>query len=262
MIFYDVGGRMDQTMNIAIVDDEPSETEALKQYLREYNALYHIETVIHEFLSGEEILADYRSFRYTLIFMDIYMNGRTGIETAKSIRETDPDATLIFLTSSRAHMSEAFLLHAYDYIEKPVDKSRVFRVMDDILKQKTELSNTPYLRILSGGIPCDISYNELLFVKSAGNYQEIGDAEGNIYKTRANFSSLSKELSSDGRFLLLIRGILVNMTYIMRFKDGTCCLKGGTTMPVNMRNKQNLEQIWKNFTFNRIRKEQERGKNL
>ncbi len=41
------------------------------------------------FISAEPLLDDYRPLQFTLIFMDIYMNGITGVEAVKKIREID-----------------------------------------------------------------------------------------------------------------------------------------------------------------------------
>ena len=46
------------------------------------------------------LLKDYQPFRYTVIFLDIYMDGISGIETAKSIREMDDCTGIVFLTFS------------------------------------------------------------------------------------------------------------------------------------------------------------------
>ena len=95
--------------------------------------------ILSRFTSGEEILDGYRPYQYSVIFLDIYMDGINGIDTAKKIRETDRDALLVFLTTSEDHMMSAWRIHAYEYILKPVKIEQVFLVMDDILERTTSL---------------------------------------------------------------------------------------------------------------------------
>lgn len=75
-------------------------------------------------------MKNYRPCQYAAVFLDIYMNGITGIETAEVIRKTDANLLLIFITSSPEHMADAFRIHAYEYVTKPFEKSRIFRLMD------------------------------------------------------------------------------------------------------------------------------------
>ncbi len=76
---------------------------------------YHIDL----FPGGEDLLGTYRPFQYTVIFLDIYMDGISGIETAEKIREADEDANLVFLTASEEHRPEAFSVFATAYLIKP-----------------------------------------------------------------------------------------------------------------------------------------------
>ena len=125
-------------MNIAIVDDNADDLTALNGIFNEYAAVNGLEAEISLFNCAEELLENYRPLQYTVIFMDIYMKKMTGIDAAKFIRSIDRDTLLVFLTSSIDHMHDAFSVHAYDYIQKPVKTEQIFRVLDDILNRRTE----------------------------------------------------------------------------------------------------------------------------
>ena len=71
---------------------------------------------------------------YDIIFMDIFMDGMDGVETAEQIRKFDSHVILIFLTSSQDHMKNAFSCHAFDYVEKPVDLEQITNCLLDALK--------------------------------------------------------------------------------------------------------------------------------
>ena len=124
-------------MNIAIVDDIPRELSRISQILNEYGEEHNIPIDINTFQSGEELLTDYRPLQYTLIFMDIYMDGMTGVDVARSIRESDNETLIVFLTTSEDHTFDALNVHAYEYIIKvPEDetlRSDIFRTLDDVI---------------------------------------------------------------------------------------------------------------------------------
>ena len=73
-------------MNIAMVDDNQADLDKMKGALEEYGAANGMEIAFHAFLSGEKLLADYRPFLYAVVFLDIFMDGMTGIEVAEKFR--------------------------------------------------------------------------------------------------------------------------------------------------------------------------------
>ena len=58
-----------------------------EKYIRNYFTNYHssIKPDIDLYSSGEEFLDSFKPHEYQIIFINIYMNGITGIQTAKEI---------------------------------------------------------------------------------------------------------------------------------------------------------------------------------
>ena len=250
-------------MNIAIVDDLSSESDALRNILNEYSAINRLALSIDVFSSGEDFLRGFSPFSYAVVFLDIYMTGMTGVETAKEVRKTDRDTLLVFLTTSGDHRADAFSIHAYDYIEKPTKREKLFRVMDDILQNHTTLFSDK-LSFSAEGQNYSLPYPDIASVMTAQrNYLEIADRFGNVYHSRMTFSAVVKELEKDSRFLQVNRTILVNLEQVEALKDGMCLLKNKTSFPVYSKKTKEIEQKWQNFMFARIRKNnQERGLHL
>ena len=240
-------------MNIAVTDDLPKEREKIIRILTDYAASNHMEISVSEYGSAEEFLADYRPLLYSAVFLDIYMDGLSGIEVAQKIRETDKDTIIIFLTTSEDHMPDAFRLHAYEYIVKPVRKEDLFPVMDDILKKTTPIKS-PSFSFQGQDGENSVFYDDLVFVGTdAHNYLVILDKENHEYLTRMTFAAASDLLLKDKRFLLIRRGIIVNMAYIKSFDDRLLNLTVGTPVPISPRNRKKLEQIWDNYLVDRMR---------
>ena len=115
-------------MRIAIVDDNKTEQERLSALIR---AWAQDEAVITEtFDSGEAFAEALQRNRYEIVWMDIIMDGKNGIETARRLREHSMETLLIFITSSPEFMAQAFPCHAFDYVMKPYAPQRVFEVLE------------------------------------------------------------------------------------------------------------------------------------
>lgn len=123
-------------MNIALVDDMPKEIIRLSGIIEEYATERQLPVELQTFDSAEALLTSYHPLQYTLIFMDIYMDGMTGVEAVEKIRETDQETLIVFLTTSADHAFDALRVHAWQYILKVPDrdtlKTDMWHVMDDI----------------------------------------------------------------------------------------------------------------------------------
>ena len=107
------------TMRIAIVDDIKEERAVLYGWLSNQLSKRNIPGDFVEFESGEEFLAAAKERPFTVVFLDIYMNGANGIEIARELRMSDSDCFLIFTTTSTDHALEGFRVRALHYLVKP-----------------------------------------------------------------------------------------------------------------------------------------------
>lgn len=241
-------------MNIAIVDDMRSDRLRLEQVLKQYAALNDFELNIDHYSGGEAFLKSYQPFQYTIIFLDIYMDGITGIETAKTIRKTDDEAVLVFLTTSEEHRSDAFSVFASNYISKPPSKEEIFRTLDHILHCQTKKDN--YFYFTYDRHEYCLRYADIASIETDGNYIVLRDRKGKSYRTRMTFSNAENQM--DERFLVLMKGILVNMDYIVQIREALCIMQDGGSFPINVKKKREIKQKWLNYKFTSIRNETNR----
>lgn len=243
-------------MRIAIVDDLTAEADKMKKILHRLAAERCMTFDISCFKSGEDFLGALKSGNFDIIFMDIYMDGITGVETAKEMRKADIHCMLIFLTSSTEHMPEAFSCHAFEYIQKPINEQRVIQVMTDALDILPK--ETQYMEFTSNRQSVRLLYSDFATAVTSDHYLNITDGKGNIYKTRQTLSEFMKPLKKDSRFLQINKGILVNMEYIISIEDNVCILKNGQTLPVRVRDGLKIKDVWCQYGFGQIRTNQKR----
>ena len=106
-------------MRIAIVDDLGTERTLLKERLVRQLSQRGADAELLEFDSGEAFLAAEKEQRFTAAFLDIYMNGLSGMDAARELRKTDADCLLVFTTTSTDHALEGFQVRAFHYLVKP-----------------------------------------------------------------------------------------------------------------------------------------------
>lgn len=244
-------------MNIAIVDDEIKDIEQISGILAEYASLNLSGVRIDRYNNPERFLSNYTAYRYTVIFLDIYMQKMTGMDVAAKIRQVDREATIVFLTTSQDHMPEAFSLHAFDYLLKPANRDRIFRMMDDITHRAT--SDEKCFTFIEKKTEYSLRFNEIMVVRSNSHYLQVIAKDMKEYKTRMNFGDAESFLSEDGRFLTINRGMMVNMDFITDFSNGVCMINKTIYLPYNVKKHKELEQIYRNYIFSKLRQNSSKG---
>ena len=106
-------------MRIAIVDDLAAERALLQSRLERQFSRRNVQAAFYGFESGEAFLAAEKAQHFTAAFLDIYMNGMSGMEAARELRKLDTDCMLVFTTTSTDHALEGFQVRAMHYLVKP-----------------------------------------------------------------------------------------------------------------------------------------------
>src|ERR671931_2474521 len=102
--------------HILIVDDEPAIQSSLRGVLEDEG--YRVTAVG----DGEDAVARVGEELPDLIFLDIWMPGRDGLETLTEIKRLRPEATVVMISGHGTIETavKATKLGAYDFIEKPL----------------------------------------------------------------------------------------------------------------------------------------------
>ncbi len=149
-------------MRIAIVDDNSTEQEKLAKPLGDWSTAHHLTPEIILFDSGDAFLNSLSETAYELVFMDIIMDGKNGIETAQLMRRMTLETLLIFLTSSREYMEQAFPCHAFDYVIKPYRKEQIIRVLNEAMRQLNK--GGEYIEFRVNRQLCRLLLTDILYV--------------------------------------------------------------------------------------------------
>lgn len=107
-------------LQIAIVEDLQPDAQRLQALVRQ--ELGAVECGI--FPSGDAYLQQMPARKDDLVFLDICMEGTSGIETAQQLRRADPEVLIVFVTSSPEYVWDAFPVHPFDYLLKPYEEEK------------------------------------------------------------------------------------------------------------------------------------------
>ncbi len=127
---------------ILIVDDELIMRESLAGWLERDGH------DIDKASSGEEALEKTRSTRYNILLVDIKMEGISGLEVLKQVKENDADIAVVMITAYGSIQTaiEAIKNGAYDYLLKPFDPNELGMLIHKIIRDQAQARENLFLR--------------------------------------------------------------------------------------------------------------------
>ncbi len=111
-------------LRVVVVDDEALGREMLRYRLEDVPDI----ELIGEYGDGDSAAESIQRLRPDVIFMDIEMPGRSGIEVLRDAVDYQP--AVIFVTAHSDYAVGAFEQSALDYLLKPVSPGRLVRALD------------------------------------------------------------------------------------------------------------------------------------
>lgn len=238
-------------MKIAFVDDEPECLDEMGRLCRSFGEIseYPVETV--SFGSGEAFLEAFDGGCFDLVFMDVYMKGMGGIAAALEMRRQSSGCLLVFLTSSRDFMPDAFSCHAFEYVTKPFSKERIFDVLSDAVKVLPQ--EQKYLEFAADRKTVRVFPGEIVSAVTDAHYLDITLTDGKKLRCRMTMPEFLEKTNGDSRFIPVNKGIAANAEYILEFEMGCCTMENGAKFPVRVRDSAKVEQMVRDYHFEKIR---------
>ena len=131
---------------VLIVDDEPGILTTLSGILADegYRTLAT--------RSGADALRLYAEARPDVVFLDVWLADRDGLETLQALRESDPAAAVVMMSGhgTTATAVKAIKMGAFDYLEKPLSYRRAVDAVAGALAMKRSLGGEAALPAPAG----------------------------------------------------------------------------------------------------------------
>lgn len=182
-------------MNVAICDDEKIWQNELINYLNEYKNMRKIDLFIKSFSDGKSC-CESKIDKYDIIFMDYQMDGANGIETARKIRKTNSDTIIIFVSAYPQVAMDTFEVKTFRFLSKPIDKSKLFKAIDDYL---SEIDIDSLLIFKTHEKTVRIKISEVIYAEAQRNHTVI-HTEKEDFEILKNLKSIEKMLPKEKFF--------------------------------------------------------------
>ena len=233
-------------MNIAIIDDIASDAEQLKRIITSYFENRQIPTEIRYFSSAEAFFDDYRPGNFQILFLDIYMDGITGMEAARRIRNQSDDCILVFVTTSSEFAVESYDVNAAYYLLKPFQPEKLCQILDSF--RLKEALHARYIEIISDRVPVRVPLHSILYVDTFRNAVCLHTDAGPL-RSYLTFHKFEEQIRDCHNFLSCYRGCMVNMDRIQEATDDGFLLDNGETVQIRKRGSAAIRKAYLQYLF-------------
>lgn len=233
-------------LRIAVCDDEPDDREHLVKLIQQYLDKTNHSAIIDQYTSGEALL-EAGSEPYGLVFLDIYMGGITGMDTARAIYQQNQRTKLVFCSSSAEFGVQSYDVKAIGYLLKPAPESRIFELMNHFFHVYTSLR---LLTVKVGRLEESIYVNDILWMESDKHNCIIHTRQGDI-TTRATFDQLRAQLP-EGEFIQPIRYALVALRAVAALPSTELKLTDGTMIPITKEARATIKKAYMDYCWKKM----------
>lgn len=216
-------------IKVCIIEDEPEIRKLLRKIIEKQEGFQ----VVSESGDFASAVSDFAKYRPDIAFVDIDLNGTSGLECAKILTELNPKLKVIFATAHSEYMANAFQIYAFDYLVKPFNIERVIQTLSRIREEDTEniLASETYndkLMIKGKDQIAFVDTKEIIFIERCENMTQIVTLDEN-YRTSISLSNLEEKLNP-AEFMRCHKSYIVRLdkiskiepygrwTYVVKFK--------------------------------------------
>lgn len=231
---------------IAICDDNEIERLIIAEMLKEYCCEIQQEVELTEYSCGEQLIADIEEdeCHVELIFLDIYMPGINGMDTAKKLRELHCDTEIVFLTGTTEYAVDGYEVGAVGYLVKPVGMKKLVTLLNHVfwmeLKKRVE-------------VKCGKQYrypftSDIMYIEGVAHKATFFLVDGSTISTIEKISTLKERIGGES-FLQCHQSYLVNMAYIADIQKEVY-MTNGKKIPISVRRRTETIERYHQF-FNK-----------
>ena len=175
-----------------------------------------------------------------------------GIDTARTLRRTDPDLPLVFVTSSPEYVWDAFPVHPFDYLLKPYREEKLFQLADEL--RRVLFRAEPELEVRIARQQVHLPLRKIQYAMAQNHYVRIVSDDGEC-RAVSTFSQVEQLLRAQENFLVCNRGVILNMDKVLRLDSDCFEMLDGTRLPVRQKDKNTLFAQFTQYQFRHMRRE-------
>jgi DNA-binding LytR/AlgR family response regulator len=206
--------------------------------------------------TGEQLIDVIRLYNPDVVFVDIDLPYKSGMEAVRQIQQEGFKPLVVFVTAHVDYALEAFDLAAVDYLIKPIDEERLYRILNRISQELSK--GTTNVQMIAEAIMQQnkifikighaihfIKQQDIIFIGKKNKKSYIVTTD-NTYEAAESLFDIEKKLN-EKYFIRSHRSYIINLTKVKQiysYGQGAYSVKFDDTEEEAFINRDKVQEIF------------------
>lgn len=230
-------------MVIAICDDNEADRKKCKKHLEQLAAVHGIEVEFSFYQRGEELIFHVQDAKNqpNIIYLDMRMDGTSGDEIARQLRQQGINSELVFYTVSKDYYNAAFDVKALHYVVKGETTTEKFEDIFLRAVQAVQEKQAEYIMCSGAGEFRNIQIQKIRYFQVIKRIITVYYDKSEEFSFYSTIGKIELRLQEYG-FVRIHRAYLVSLFHIRTITFKEVVMNNGEVLPVGRSYYQELKR--------------------
>lgn len=216
--------------NIGICDDDKVFCAGLEELVHSAAGELNQKIETEVWYSGESIMRDLEKLSCPdILFLDIELYEKSGIDVGKYIRNGDDYMThIVYVSSRQEYAMQLFRLQPLDFLIKPVSKEQVKEVLERSLKQRAR--SKALFEYQKGSVFYQIPCGDILYFMSSDKKISMIAKDG-ADEFYGKLKDVAEKLPAG--FLVIHQSYIINSEYVAAYTYESVKMQDGILLNIS-----------------------------
>lgn len=215
-------------LHFIICDDDARQLKIMFRMTSKWIEAAKITADIRQFSSSEELLTKYKPERNDILILNIEMSELDGLALGRGLRKKcgGQEVHIIFSSESKDFALQAYEVHPYSYLLKPVDYKDYSEILDTLVQKIC----AQILIVQSGYEIYNLPITDICFVEATNRQVVFSMKDGRSIATRETLLNIQEILLKYPAFFKPHRSYIINMQYVEHFNSKEIAMKNSEAL--------------------------------
>lgn len=225
---------------MCIYDDDIEFSLLFEKLLYRYAEENDKEIDVEIFQGGENAAFQIAQNEYDILFLDIDLGDVKGFEIGKQIRDElkNNKIQIVYISGDTSYAMELFKTRPFDFVVKPVEKKKLFKMLDTYFSIFSGKNKYLHYRWLKQDHI--IKQDNIIYLQSIGRKVVAKTFDGDV----EFYDKLSKVIDKldDNKFCSVHKSFVINSIYVDVFKSDKVIMCDSARIPISKSYKKSFRE--------------------
>lgn len=225
---------------MCIYDDDIEFSLLFEKLLYRYAEENDKEIDVEIFQGGENAAFQIAQNEYDILFLDIDLGDVKGFEIGKQIRDElkNNKIQIVYISGDTSYAMELFKTRPFDFVVKPVEKKKLFKMLDTYFSIFSGKNKYLHYRWLKQDHI--IKQDNIIYLQSIGRKVVAKTFDGDV----EFYDKLSKVIDKldDNKFCCVHKSFVINSIYVDVFKSDKVIMCDSARIPISKSYKKSFRE--------------------